>query len=107
MKSQEFWNTQLTTHLSTVNPDLYQSYINTGEWPSFQSSISKQAQTAYETRIAHYRGTGSDQKSAETFSESDVMRQYILPIGVDVDVMPEEPEEEMDSDYLEFLSDAI
>ena len=83
---------------------MFEELVNSGDWPNFQNSIAEQAQLLYQQKFAQYKESGANDKTASTFSQSEVLRELILVIGINTEEMLEEPDEEMDSDYLDFLS---
>ena len=100
----EFWKSRLRDHLSSQNPQMFEELVNNGDWPNFQNSIAEQAQSLYQQKFSQYKESGANDKTGSTFSQSEVLRELILVIGINTEEMPEEPDEEMDSDYLYFLS---
>ncbi|MCM1985104.1 hypothetical protein [Lyngbya confervoides] len=102
--SVRYWEQQLLTHFKNNSPELYVSLQNSKDGAEILESISQAAQRAYETLVCQYLASGSQQKSAEAFAESEVMQQFILSVEASTLGIPEEPEEDMDPDYLEFLN---
>lgn len=105
MAENTLWAARLKQHLTENCPDLLRSLIESEEWDSFSKQIVKSAEEAYQKQIQYYISTGSNEKTAKAFANSDIMREFILPVGINNSQMDEEPEEEIDPDYLLFLDD--
>ena len=58
MMTFQEWINQLTEHLTKTNPDLYQGYLDDGEWEAFSESVAQEAQATYEQLLKHYQETG-------------------------------------------------
>lgn len=98
-----FWETKLTQYLLQNNPKWVKEMKATAQWDQWISGQGGAAQQSYTDLVDHYLGVGANQTSAQTFAESEVLRQ-LFSVGIP-DELPEESAEEIDPEHLEFLTE--
>jgi hypothetical protein len=86
-----YWAEEYVLHIKEYRPKMYKELKVSGELETVALQVQESASAAFERWKSYFMSTGSNETSARTFANSEVMREYIC-------LTSEEDEEDEDYD---------
>jgi hypothetical protein len=95
-----YWAELYVLHIREFRPKMYKELKASGELEPLALSIQESAHSSYKNLVSSYQAQGMSERSAKSYADGDVMRQFILlPSERDVPVLGENEDELPEEDY--------